>query len=68
MTVFMAYTFTLVERRGHFVKVAFHEGLVLNSRLVGMMKCGNCGYAMHTNHSTGRRGQLYRNFYDCGRR
>lgn len=76
---------------GHFVKVAFHEGLVdgnvwlrvqdkkshnqrfhnngtvLNSWLVGMMKCGNCGYAMHINHGTGRHGQKYRYFYDYGR-
>mgnify|MGYP004646773955 CR=1 FL=1 len=47
----------------------FHNnGTVLNSWLVGMMKCGNCGYAMHINHSTGRSGQVYRYFYDFGRR
>lgn len=32
-----------------------------------MMKCGNCGYAMHINHSTGKRGQKYRYFFDYGR-
>lgn len=77
---------------GHFVKVAFHEGLVdadvwlrvqdkkshnskfnnngvvLNSWLVGMMKCGNCGYAMHINHSTNRQGRTYRYFFDYGRK
>ena len=40
---------------------------VLNSWLIGLMKCGNCGYAMHINHSTGSRGQMYRNFFDYGR-
>lgn len=45
-----------------------NNGTALNSWLVGMMKCGNCGYAMHINHSTGKHGQLYRNFYDYGRR
>ena len=76
----------------HFVKVAYHEGLVpaetwlrvqdkkshnqkfnnnglvLNSWLVGMMKCGNCGYAMHINHSTNKQGRTYRYFYDYGRK
>jgi DNA invertase Pin-like site-specific DNA recombinase len=78
--------------QGHFVKVAYHEGLVdgnvwlrvqdkkshnqkfsnngtaINSWLVGMMKCGNCGYAMHINHSIGKSGQVYRYFFDYGRR
>lgn len=77
---------------GHFVKVAFHEGLVpaetwlrvqdkkthnskfnnngtaINSWLVGMMKCGNCGYAMHINHQINRQGRKYRYFYDYGRK
>lgn len=76
---------------GHFVKVAYHEGLVdgdiwlkvqdkkahnskfqnngvaINSWLVGMMKCGNCGYAMHINHSTNKNGRKYRYFFDYGR-
>ena len=47
----------------------FHNnGTAMNSWLVGMMKCGNCGYAMHINHSTGKKGQVYRYFYDFGRR
>jgi hypothetical protein len=78
--------------QGHFVKVAYHEGLVdgnvwlrvqdkkshnqkfsnngtaINSWLVGMMKCGNCEYAMHINHSIGKSGQIYRYFFDYGRR
>lgn len=45
-----------------------NNGTALNSWLVGMMKCGNCGYAMHINHSIGKHGQLYRNFFDYGRR
>ncbi|MBE6845715.1 MAG: resolvase [Ruminococcus sp.] len=77
---------------GHFVKVAFHEGLIpadvwlrvqdkkthnskfnnngtaINSWLVGMMKCGNCGYAMHINHQINRQGRKYRYFYDYGRK
>ena len=39
----------------------------LNSWLVGLMKCGNCGYAMHINHSTSKSGKKYRNFFDYGR-
>ncbi|MCM1530413.1 MAG: zinc ribbon domain-containing protein, partial [Alistipes sp.] len=45
-----------------------NNGKVMNSWLVGLMKCGNCGYAMHINHSTGKHGQLYRNFFDYGRK
>lgn len=46
----------------------FHNnGTAMNSWLVGMMKCGNCGYAMHINHSTGKHGQKHRYFYDYGR-
>lgn len=45
-----------------------NNGLVLNSWLVGMMKCGNCGYAMHINHSTNKQGRTYRYFYDYGRK
>lgn len=46
----------------------FHNnGTAMNSWLVGMMKCGNCGYAMHINHSTGKQGQRYRYFLDYGR-
>lgn len=44
-----------------------NNGVAINSWLVGMMKCGNCGYAMHINHSTGKRGQKYRYFFDYGR-
>ena len=40
----------------------------MNSWLVGMMKCGNCGYALHINHRVGTKGQHYRYFYDYGRR
>lgn len=77
---------------GHFVKVAFHEGLIpadvwlrvqdkkthnskfnnngtaINSWLVGMMKCGNCGYSMHINHQINKQGRKYRYFYDYGRK
>lgn len=77
---------------GHFVKVAFHEGLIpadvwlrvqdkkthnskfnnngtaINSWLVGMMKCGNCGYSMHINHQINRYGKKYRYFFDYGRK
>lgn len=45
-----------------------NNGVVLNSWLVGMMKCGNCGYAMHINHSTNRQGRTYRYFFDYGRK
>lgn len=44
-----------------------NNGIAINSWLVGMMKCSNCGYAMHINHSTGKRGQKYRYFFDYGR-
>ncbi len=47
----------------------FHNnGIVMNSWLVGMMKCGNCGYALHINHSTNKQGRHYRYFYDYGRK
>ncbi len=53
------------DKKGHNQK--FHNnGKVLNSWLVGMMKCGNCGYAMHINHSQTPYGS-YRHFYDYGR-
>ena len=40
----------------------------MNSWLVEMMKCGNCGYAMHINHhSPDRYGRSYRYFFDHGR-
>jgi len=46
----------------------FHNnGTAINSWLVGIMKCGNCGYAMHINHSNLPYGN-YRYFYDYGRR
>lgn len=45
-----------------------NNGVALNSWLVGMMKCGNCGYAMHINHSTNKQGRTYRYFYDYGRK
>lgn len=46
----------------------FHNnGTAINSWLVGMMKCGNCGYAMHINHSTNKQGRKYRYFFDYGR-
>ena len=32
------------------------------------MKCGNCGYAMHINHSTNKQDRTYRYFYDYGRK
>ena len=39
----------------------------MNSWLVGLMKCGNCGYAMHINHSTSSSGKKTRHFYDYGK-
>ncbi|MBR6419149.1 MAG: recombinase family protein [Oscillospiraceae bacterium] len=45
-----------------------NNGTAMNSWLVGMMKCGNCGYALHINHRVGTKGQHYRFFYDYGRR
>lgn len=75
----------------HFVKVAYHEGLVdssvwlavqdrkshqskfptngkaMNSWLVGMVKCACCGYAMHFNHGSSRKGVVYYRFIDYGK-
>ncbi len=39
----------------------------INSWLVGLMKCGNCGYAMHINHATSSSGKKCRHFYDYGK-
>lgn len=39
----------------------------INSWLVGLMKCGNCGYAMHINHATSSSGKRCRHFYDYGK-
>lgn len=44
-----------------------NNGKVMNSWLVGMMKCGNCGYAMHINHCTNKSGKTYRHFFDYGK-
>ncbi|MCM1219624.1 MAG: recombinase family protein, partial [Lachnospiraceae bacterium] len=44
-----------------------NNGKVMNSWLVGLMKCGNCGYAMHINHCTNKSGKTYRHFFDYGR-
>ncbi|MDE6670958.1 MAG: hypothetical protein K2J36_09215 [Ruminococcus sp.] len=40
---------------------------VMNSWLVGIMKCRNCGYAMHINHITNKKGKTYRHFLDYGK-
>lgn len=45
----------------------FNNGVALNSWLVGMMKCGNCGYAMHFNHCANRKGVVYHRFIDYGK-
>lgn len=39
----------------------------MNSWLVGLMKCGNCGYAMHVNYSKTSTGKICRYFYDYGK-
>ncbi len=44
-----------------------NNGKAMNSWLVGIMKCGNCGYAMHINHCTNKNGKKYRHFYDYGK-
>ncbi|MDE6834590.1 MAG: recombinase family protein [Ruminococcus sp.] len=44
-----------------------NNGKVMNSWLVGMMKCRNCGYAMHINHCTNKSGKKYRHFIDYGK-
>ena len=43
------------------------NGTAMNSWLVGLMKCGNCGYSMHINHCVNKKGRNYRNFLDYGR-
>jgi len=45
----------------------FNNGVALNSWLAGMMKCGNCGYAMHFNHCANRKGVVYHRFIDYGK-
>ena len=44
-----------------------NNGKAMNSWLVGIMKCGNCGYAMHINHCTNKSGKTYRHFFDYGK-
>ena len=44
-----------------------NNGKAMNSWLVGLMKCGNCGYSMHINHCVNKKGKNYRNFLDYGR-
>ncbi|MDE5557340.1 MAG: recombinase family protein, partial [Ruminococcus sp.] len=44
-----------------------NNGKVMNSWLVGIMKCGNCGYAMHINHCTNKSRKTYCHFFDYGK-
>ena len=57
---------TVQDKKSHNHKFP-NNGKAMNSWLVGIMKCGNCGYSMHINHYTNKSGKTYCHFFDYGK-